>query len=257
MKVDFVKYHGTGNDFVMIDNRQGLISLSKAQIQQLCDRRFGIGADGVILIEQPQSNSTLFYSNYYNSDGSQSFCGNGSRCSLHFARALGMTDEQLPFGAVDGEHQGWWEEELAVIRMKDTLPPSIARDHHFIDTGSPHVIVYVENVDKVNVAAEGRSIRNREEWKKEGVNVNFVSSDKDVLKVRTYERGVEAETLSCGTGVTAVALVDATLHGGKKRKIKTPGGMLKVRFESDSTGFIKIDLIGPATPVYTGQIQLV
>ena len=254
--LDFVKYHGTGNDFVMIDNRKGDIQLSSEQVQRLCDRRFGIGADGVILIEKPRSEGTLFYSNYYNSDGSQSFCGNGSRCSLHFAKALGMNEHKLPFGAIDGDHQGWWENSLAVIRMGDAKVPTKARDHFFIHTGSPHVVVFVDDVSSVDVRSEGRVIRNWEEWRKEGVNVNFVSRENDHLAVRTYERGVEGETLSCGTGVTAVALVDASLNGGQERSIKTPGGKLKVRFVMNDKGFEQVDLIGPATPVYQGQIQL-
>ncbi|MCH2199719.1 MAG: diaminopimelate epimerase [Flavobacteriales bacterium] len=254
MQVTFTKYHGTGNDFIMIDNRSGAIQLKENVVQRLCDRHFGVGADGIILIE---THSSLdFYMNYYNSDGSQSFCGNGSRCAVHFAKELGIDADLVSFEAIDGEHEARWEDGQVVIKMGDALPPDQLDNHYFIHTGSPHVVKFVPNVAATDVFTEGAQIRNSEDYLDEGTNVNFVERRDDTLLVRTYERGVEDETLSCGTGVTGAAMVDAYLNGGSERFIQTPGGSLHVRFQMQSDGFFKVELKGPATPVFQGILDL-
>lgn len=255
--VTFYKYQGTGNDFIMIDNRNNQLSLSTDQIVKLCDRRFGIGADGVILIEPGKSEGSHFYSNYYNSDGSQSFCGNGSRCSIRFAQELGFTQTEFVFDAIDGLHHGKADESSVSILMGDTGQSEMKGGHLFLNTGSPHVVKYVESVDLVQVNSDGSAIRYAAPWEKDGVNVNFVERlSKGSLKVRTYERGVEAETLSCGTGVTAVALIDAEQHPGDARVIITPGGELEVTFERKRIGFASIWLKGPAEKVFEGEVSL-
>ncbi|MFM1932261.1 MAG: hypothetical protein RL226_1564 [Bacteroidota bacterium] len=255
MKLDFEKYHGTGNDFILADNRTLNWVPTVDQIKQLCDRHFGIGADGVILIEK--SDEAQFYVNYFNSDGSKSFCGNGSRCAVQFAASLGIASEHVLFDAIDGLHHARMEDNLIAIKMRDTAKIEHQRPHHFAHTGSPHIVKYVEDVNDVEVVHEGRLIRFSEKWKKEGTNVNFVEKDEDRLMVRTYERGVEDETLSCGTGVTAVALTDFDIYGGAlERTIDTPGGTLRVTFEKNEGGFTNIWLIGPAQRVFSGQINL-
>jgi diaminopimelate epimerase len=253
-KLTFTKYHGTGNDFIMVDNRQMQHVLTTAQVQLLCDRHFGVGADGVILIE-PDS-ETEFHMNYYNSDGSQSFCGNGSRCAVHFAGVLGMVQHEVSFRAIDGTHHARMKGDWIEIAMRDTLLPEHLVDGHFVHTGSPHVLVYVDHLDTFPVFSEGQRIRNSEPWGARGTNVNFLQHTPAGLAMRTYERGVENETLSCGTGATAAAIVDAFIHGGNQRTLITQGGELKVRFTQNKTGFNEIWLCGTATPVFSGNIQL-
>lgn len=259
MKLHFTKYQGTGNDFVMVDGRDGRCSLSVSDVRQICDRHFGVGADGLIIIE---SHASLdFTMNYYNSDGSQSFCGNGSRCAVHFIHQLGMLKKHYRFEAIDGEHEAYMNLEAnhVEVKMRATDLPERHGNDYFTHTGSPHYIRYVADLDEYNVLGEGQAVRFSTPWKKAGTNVNFVEQQgPDVLKVRTYERGVEAETLSCGTGVTAVAITDAWLHGGEHKTIITPGGSLEVRFKRtrDQHGFEEIWLCGPATSVFTGSIEL-
>lgn len=255
MKLEFTKYHGTGNDFIMVDNRQLRWVPTAETIKIICDRHFGIGADGLILIET--STDADFHMNYYNSDGSQSFCGNGSRCAVHYSKTLGIGNQTVVFTAIDGEHNARWEDEEIAIHMKDTNAVEHLRPHHFANTGSPHVVKYVDDVNDVEVVHEGRLIRFSERWKKQGTNVNFVEKTDECLMVRTYERGVEDETLSCGTGVTAVALVDFDIYGGDtQRTIETPGGFLRVSFQPEGKTFTDIWLIGPAKKVFTGSIDI-
>ncbi|MFT4682952.1 MAG: diaminopimelate epimerase [Flavobacteriales bacterium] len=252
--LSFSKYHGTGNDFVMINNLAGEIKLTHKQISLLCDRNFGVGADGVILIES--SVNAAFHMNYYNSDGSQSFCGNGSRCAVHFADSLGIAANDLTFEAIDGVHQAAFSQDQVRIKMGDTGFPSVEKGGYFLNTGSPHVVVYKTNLQIVSVVNEGQAIRYSDQWKAEGTNVNFVLREANYLSVRTYERGVENETLSCGTGVTAVALVDAFLNGGEARHIQTLGGRLELSFKRTEKGFESIWMSGPATKVFDGKINI-
>lgn len=258
MKFHFYKYQATGNDFVLIDNRSGGLSLTADQIQKICDRRFGIGADGLILIEKdPHAN---FNVNYFNSDGSQSLCGNGSRAAVQFASSLGLVNGKARFNAYDGFHDA----ELlpaGIIRLKMNDVNSIeqAGDDYIINTGSPHYIRFVDNVEIMPVYGEGKKIRYSERFKQQGINVNFVQLLPDNrIFVRTYERGVENETLSCGTGVTAAAL--ASLYKGYSSPVyvKTLGGDLSVEFKSDgmSGKFQDIFLVGPAKMVFEGDLEL-
>lgn len=257
MEIEFYKYQGTGNDFIMMDDREGRIELSKLQIAKLCDRRLGIGADGIILIrDHPELD---FHMLYYNADGSQSFCGNGSRCSIAFARKLNMISNHTRFMAVDGLHEGKIEGNLYATHMKDVSKIELKGKDFFMDTGSPHYIKWVENVDKINVVLEGKLIRNSAEYKVQGTNVNFAHHSKDNLCIRTYERGVEDETLSCGTGVTAVALAANYLNqqkGKQEQRVITRGGELKIRFNSKNDGsYDDIWLVGPAEMVFKGKIE--
>ena len=264
MKIHFYKYQATGNDFVVIDNREGKIAFSKEQISQVCDRRFGVGADGLMLIEKdPQLNFNL---QYFNSDGSQSLCGNGSRAAVKFASHLGMINGKATFNAYDGGHIA----ELSptgIVKFKLNNVESTVKhgDDLFINTGSPHYIKFVSDIQNYPVVEEGRRIRYSDAFKPGGTNVNFVSLEgNNTIFVRTYERGVEDETLSCGTGVTAAALA-ASLHGYKSPvRIKTLGGDLSVDFEkaqsshpdTQSAGFKEIFLSGPAKLVFEGDLEL-
>jgi diaminopimelate epimerase len=257
MKFHFYKYQATGNDFVVVDNRDGALSFTKEQIERICDRKFGIGADGLMLIEK---HPTLdFNLQYFNSDGSQSLCGNGSRAAVQFASKLGLVNGKASFEAYDGAHAA----ELlstGVIRLKmnDVQKADALGQDYFIHTGSPHFIRFVSDIQNHKVFEEGREIRYSKPFEPGGTNVNFVERQKDnTIFVRTYERGVEDETLSCGTGVTAAALA-ASFHGYTSPvKIKTLGGDLAVEFKSGHSGmFGDIFLIGPAKLVFEGDLEL-
>lgn len=258
MTLTFYKYQGTGNDFVIIDNRKGDIELSTQQVKHLCDRRFGIGADGLMLLQELPGYD--FEMVYYNADGREStMCGNGGRCLTRFAYDIGMHQEKFRFLAVDGEHEATLGEQGWIhLKMKDV--DGVANHHgdFVLDTGSPHYIKPVEHVMDINVFDEGRNIRYSKEFEKNGINVNFVESYGDKIIVRTYERGVEDETYSCGTGVTASALVFAHNDNGFNRvEVKTKGGNLAVEF--DKTGeqrFGNIWLCGPAVFVFKGIIHI-
>ena len=256
MKIAFFKYQGTGNDFVMIDGRDKKLALSKKQIQKICDRRFGVGADGVIILKNHETCD--FDMDYYNADGSQSFCGNGSRCAQAFATELGIIRGDSYFKAIDGFHHGKSVEYFYATQMGDVDEVEFVGSDYFIHTGSPHYIKYVADVDQVNVIEEGRAIRNSSTYKKEGTNVNFVSIENGYLKVRTYERGVEDETFSCGTGVTAVAmsyLVKADSNQGAVT-IETKGGKLQIDLERVAEHqFENVWLIGPAKEVFSGECK--
>lgn len=257
----FVKYQATGNDFILIDNRSGEIQLSKNQIIKLCDRKFGIGADGVILIEK--SDSTDFTVNYYNSDGSQSLCGNGSRAAVQFASSLKLVNGKTTFEAYDGVHQAeLLNSGIVRLKMRDVTGMKNIGHDLFIHTGSPHYIRFEKTLRDSPIFEEGRKIRYSEAFKPGGTNVNFVEILPDNnLFVRTYERGVENETLSCGTGVTAAALAATTRGFSSPIKIKTLGGELSVEFKTShsgesSTSFTDIYLIGPAKRVFDGTLEL-
>ena len=257
--MNFYKYQGTGNDFVMIDNRKNIFDKSDLRlIHQLCDRRFGIGADGLILIEK--SDDFDFNMIYFNADGSQSFCGNGSRCAVAFASYLGIVGNKAMFLAIDGEHEAWMNENGEVsLKMHDVENIEKGNDYYFIYTGSPHYIVDVKDVNLINVFEEGKKVRYNSRFKQEGTNVNFVHYHSDGLDIRTYERGVEDETLSCGTGVTASALswADKNKSTIGKIEVNTKGGKLKVAFKRNDFGaFHDIWLIGPAKMVFKGEILI-
>jgi len=257
MTIDFYKYQATGNDFVMIDNRNGKYAFSNEQISALCHRKFGIGADGLILIQQ--HDTCDFEMIYYNPDGSQSLCGNGSRCAVKFAYFLGLIDKKTTFVAFDGEHAGEiLPNDWVKLKMKDVQNVRLMSDGIFIDTGSPHLVKFVVNLKNYKVYQEGKMIRNGGLFKSEGVNVNFVEALPDnQIFVRTYERGVEDETMSCGTGVTAAAVASIQKGYNSPVRIKTLGGNLEVEFNSNSNNYYsKVHLIGPAEEVFKGTFQL-
>lgn len=256
MKIHFLKYQATGNDFVLIDNRDGKLSFSTAQIQKICDRKFGVGADGLMLIEKHPSLD--FNVVYYNSDGSQSLCGNGSRAAVHFASALGMVNGKMQFNAYDGAHDAEiLPADIVRLRMNNVDRVDRIGDDFFINTGSPHYIRFVKNIDDYPVVEKGREIRYSDAYKPGGTNVNFVELlDNNTIFVRTYERGVEDETLSCGTGVTAAALAAQLMGDSSPIAIKTKGGILSVEFKSGQSGtFKEIHLIGPAKKVFQGDLE--
>jgi len=257
MELHFFKYQGTGNDFIMIDNRSGQVVLSPEQVAFLCHRRFGIGADGLILLEPEKGFD--FKMVYYNSDGNlSSMCGNGGRCITAFARQLGIISDKARFVAVDGPHEANINDDGVALKMQDVKQVELGEDYFYLNTGSPHYVKMVQDVEHLDVFSEGRNIRNSARFREEGTNVNFIEKLEDALFVRTYERGVEDETLSCGTGVTAAALVAAVngIATGKNSCIvKTRGGTLEVTFEKVlEKNFYNIWLKGPAVLVFEGSI---
>lgn len=261
MQVHFYKYEATGNDFVLLDNRQANIKLSTAQIQKICDRRFGVGADGLMLIEKhPALDFNLVY---YNSDGSQSLCGNGARAAVRMASSLGLINGHASFNAHDGRHDAEiLGQGVVKVKMNDVLEAKKYGDDWFINTGSPHFIKFVSNVASYPVFEEGREIRNSSAFAPAGTNVNFVELlPGNTLFVRTYERGVENETLSCGTGVTAAALAAHAAGYRSPINIKSPGGELVVEFKAGQSGshevaFHDIFLVGPAKMVFQGDLEI-
>ncbi|MFT6984190.1 MAG: diaminopimelate epimerase [Crocinitomicaceae bacterium] len=256
MKLNFSKYQGTGNDFIMIDNINGdSDALTISQIQFLCDRKIGIGADGLIKIS---SHSDFdFEVEYYNADGTQSFCGNGARCSVSFAKSLGLLDDKTSFMAIDGPHVASINNE-GIVRLEMLSVDGITSDRndYIVDTGSPHFVRIVANSDETEIVEFGKSIRYSERFREEGINVNLVRyAGKNEINVETYERGVEDETLSCGTGVTAAALVYMVFDTDSKFvDVSTKGGVLKVEATQTKNGFENIWLSGPALKVYDGSI---
>jgi diaminopimelate epimerase len=258
MKIPFHKYQATGNDFILIDNRSDVYSFSVDQIKKLCDRKFGIGADGLILIEKHPT--TDFNLNYYNSDGSQSLCGNGSRAAVQFASTLGIINGKTSFHAYDGAHKAELQPTGKIcLHMNDVDEVKELDENIFINTGSPHLICFVDDVQHYPVFDEGKKLRYDKKFEAQGgTNVNFVElQPNNTIFVRTYERGVENETLSCGTGVTAAALA-ASRHGySSPITVKTLGGELSVEFEqhSGSSLFSNICLIGPAKKVFEGIFE--
>lgn len=259
MRITFAKYQATGNDFILIDNRKNEYKLSAVQIKYLCDRKFGIGADGIMLIEpHPALDFNLVY---FNSDGSQSLCGNGSRAAVHFASQLGVVNGKTRFNAYDGEHLG----ELGAqdtIRIKLNDVSEIRQDDAdvFLNTGSPHVVRFINSAESFPVFEEGKKIRYSKPFAAwGGTNVNFVELLTDnTIFVRTYERGVENETLSCGTGVTAAALAASQKGYQSPVKVKTLGGNLRVEFrqQSNKPYYTEIYLSGPAKKVFEGVVEL-
>lgn len=255
----FFKYQGTGNDFVILDNRKGEIAFSREQVALFCDRRFGIGADGLMLLNSHPAYD--FEMKYYNADGGEStMCGNGGRCLVKFAADSGIIRENYRFLAIDGEHLASIESNGNVaLKMNDVATIQNENGNFILNTGSPHFVNLVENVMELDVVKKGREVRYSDAFSKEGINVNFVEVRKngDGIIVRTYERGVEDETFSCGTGVTAAALVSHPAQEGSNTvAIKTKGGSLQVAYEKTAKGFQNIWLIGPAVKVFEGRIEV-
>ena len=257
MKLPFYKYQGTGNDFILIDNRQEEFPKSDTKfVAELCHRRFGIGADGLILLENDPSSD--FKMVYFNADGNEgSMCGNGGRCIVAFANFLGIIDTKATFRAIDGLHQAELDKDQVKLHMNNVSEIKVKPNALFLDTGSPHHVQMVSELENFNVVKEGTKLRYGIYGEK-GSNINFVEQvNANQFAVRTYERGVENETLSCGTGVTAVAL--AMHHSGKTTNklvhIETPGGLLNISFEKNGDGYTQIYLTGPAKQVFRGEIQ--
>ncbi|GJM28018.1 MAG: diaminopimelate epimerase [Cyclobacteriaceae bacterium] len=254
-EINFHKYQGTGNDFIMIDDRMNGFDLSRIDlISRWCDRKFGIGADGVILIrDHPDYDFEMVY---FNPDGTQSLCGNGSRCAVRFAESLGIVSASCKFMAVDGLHEGQIQGEQIRIKMHNVDTLLKTEEDYFVDTGSPHYVTLVKELANVDVVKEGRTIRNNPRFLPGGTNVNFVQPKNGQVLVRTYERGVEDETLSCGTGVTAVALVMAAQGFESPVNISAAGGDLQVSFiKTPDKGYTEVYLSGPAEKVFEGIIQ--
>ncbi len=278
MAIRFYKYHGTGNDFILLDDRQKLLKTDDPEIQSLmaawCNRHTGIGADGLILIREAVKAD--FEMVFFNSDGRPgSMCGNGGRCAVAFAHRLGIVNSETTFLATDGLHHAYLTgkkgNRLAIsLGLNNTDMPVSRQGHYFVHTGSPHVVVFSPGVADMDVVREGRNLRNSSVYSKEGVNVNFAENLLNgAFLVRTYERGVENETLSCGTGATAVAIAawqhfpenrsDSRESRYDSREISTRGGRLLVSFSPPSEGkqfFSDIFLHGPAEMVFSGSIRL-
>lgn len=260
MNVPFFKYQGTGNDFILIDNRSLFFPKNDTKlIERLCDRRFGIGADGLILLESDKISD--FKMVYYNSDGREStLCGNGGRCIVAFANRLGVIGNQTTFLAVDGIHYAEVVSEGQIsLQMHDVTELTFGSDYVFLNTGSPHHICLVDSVADVPVKELGREIRYSALYGAAGSNVNFVEPISDSeFAVRTYERGVEDETLSCGTGVTAAAIALNAL--GKTHShsvtVHVPGGTLEVSYEPKENQYTRVFLKGPATFVFEGVVNI-
>ncbi|SFS74958.1 diaminopimelate epimerase [Lutibacter maritimus] len=259
MKLHFYKYQGTGNDFIMIDNRSLFFPKSNVGlIEKLCNRRFGIGADGLILLENSEKQD--FKMMYYNADGNEgSMCGNGGRCIVAFAKQLGIIKNETSFDAIDGLHFASVKNEIVSLKMIDVSDIVEESTHSFLNTGSPHHVTFCNSVSAINVKEEGAKIRYGAPYFKTGANVNFVEkTSNNTFKVRTYERGVEDETLACGTGVTAVAIAaHKTLKTTKSTiEIEVLGGNLEVSFKNEGKNYTNVFLKGPAQFVFEGTIEI-
>ncbi|MGM0667319.1 MAG: diaminopimelate epimerase [Bacteroidota bacterium] len=258
MQIIFNKYHGTGNDFIIIDNRNSCINPANEKlIGFLCDRHRGVGSDGLILIDEHEKYD--FEMRYFNADGREgSMCGNGGRCAVAFAEKTGIGRGKGSFLTSDGEHSYKIKGNIISVSLCDTRPPVTIGGNNFIDTGSPHYIINVADCEKVNVYEKGKSIRWSDSFAPGGTNVDFVEHRDDGLFVRTFERGVENETLSCGTGVAAAAISSrwGKEEGKYEVSVETPGGILKVSFQTAKDLITQISLSGPAEFVFAGIIDV-
>ncbi len=261
MNIPFSKYQGTGNDFILIDNRNNSFTdLSQKEIERICDRHFSIGADGLMMLNLKEGFD--FEMKYYNADGNPgSMCGNGGRCIVRFAYDLGIHKESYHFIASDGEHEAELDSISNIInlKMRDVSGYKEVDGHYIVDTGSPHYVHFVPDVGKINVVKEGSAIRNSSTFIKEGINVNFVEQKaEDELYVRTYERGVEDETFSCGTGVTASALVcHHNEIGYNEVNVQTKGGNLIVKYDRNyQNAYTNIWLCGAAEKAFDGKVEV-
>ncbi|MDP9291169.1 MAG: diaminopimelate epimerase [Verrucomicrobiota bacterium] len=260
----FTKMNGAGNDFVLADNRDGALHLDGAQIARICDRHRGVGADGVLLVE-PAQNGADFRMRYYNSDGGEAeMCGNGARCFARFAGQLGGQRDEVRFETIAGVITGRCLDGVVELEMSE--PRNLRLNEslenfilHSIDTGVPHAVLFVDNIEKVDVAKSGALLRYHERFAPRGTNVNFVQKiDAQTIAIRTYERGVEAETLACGTGVVASALVFHSISGAQSPvQVRVRGGdLLAVGFQKHGDDFFAVTLTGPAEFVFEGEIDL-
>jgi len=259
LKISFYKYQGAGNDFVMIDDRDGNFPAETEIIKKMCDRHFGIGADGLILLQNDPSKD--FGMVYYNADGKiGSMCGNGGRCIVRFAEDLGLISEKAEFMASDGLHTAFSEKQMIRLSMQNVEKIEKHPNHWFLDTGSPHHIEFVNDTQSVDVRTKGAGIRYGSPYFEKGSNVNFVQIlNEDTIKIRTYERGVEDETLACGTGVTAAAIAayESNRIAVDDINVKAVGGDLKVSFSKDKNGgYREIWLSGPAEFEFKGEIEI-
>ena len=260
MILRFSKYHGTGNDFIIIDNRKKDFSEDQKLIHALCHRQFGIGADGLMVLSNHESFD--FSMKYYNSDGNEgSMCGNGGRCIAAYYFNNISAKNVIQFEAYDGIHHAEinsYDKNITLVRLHLHNVEKVEKNNSdfLLNTGSPHLVKFVESVDSIDVKITGREIRNHSQFAPDGVNVNFVEFRDDKLYVRTYERGVEDETLSCGTGVTASAIAASFLKEKSDFEIITRGGNLMVSFQKESNSFKNIWLTGPASLVYSGEIEM-
>jgi len=259
MILSFYKYQGAGNDFILLDNRAKKINnINPQQIKKLCNRNFGIGADGLMLLNQHEEFD--FEMDYYNSDGSGgTMCGNGGRCIVAFAKQLGLVNKHTRFIASDGKHEATIDESGTVkLRMIDVKTVNQKQNGFFINTGAPHHIEFANHVNDLNVFDRGKQIRYSSEYKENGTNVNFVQVTDKGIQIRTYERGVENETLACGTGAVASAISYYKKYAANSKNIKvqTLGGELQVSFNDNGSVFTDVYLSGPAKFVFRGQIDL-
>ena len=256
MKINFSKYQGAGNDFIIIDNRNTLFDpLNHELISRLCDRRMGIGADGLMLLNT--SVDYAFKMVYFNADGKPgSMCGNGARCIVAFAKQLDIFEDECTFLAFDGPHYAEWSKEFVRLKMSDITSVESINGSYFIDSGSPHYISFVDNLEDLDVTKEGQLIRYNERFNSDGTNVNFVKLGERNISIRTYERGVEAETLACGTGAVACAI--ATFEKGhiqnNSLEVKVLGGWLKVDFQKTDY-YSDVFLTGPYQEVFKGEVE--
>ena len=256
MIINFYKYHGTGNDFILIDDRKELFDIKNQNfIQTICERRFGIGADGLILLRN--HNIYDFEMLFFNSTGERStFCGNGGRCILAFSNYLGITAKEIKFWAYDGLHEGVVFEDMIKLKMRDVNQIDVNEKFITLDTGSPHLVKIVKDLKKIDVIKEGSKLRYSKEFGDYGINVNFVQIDKKI-SIRTYERGDEMESLSCGTGsvATAIALYEVEKSSSNNIDIYTEGGKLTVSFNYIDKKYTDIWLSGNAEMTYQGKIK--
>lgn len=260
MEIPFVKYQGTGNDFVMINAFQDsdiISSFDTSLVKRMCDRHFGIGADGLIILAPDEE--LEFKMIYFNSDGAiSSMCGNGGRCLAHFAYKLGVVGSTMSFNAIDGKHEAVIDDQVS-LKMGNVLAYSKSGEDYILDTGSPHYVRFVSSLKGDDFIQKAREIRYSDRFREEGINVNFVVLKKGSVSMRTYERGVEDETLSCGTGVVAASLASflksdeqilSPIH------VLAPGGNLSVEFKYDAGQFTDIWLKGPAKEVFSGRFSV-
>ena len=259
MNLHFTKYQGTGNDFIIIDNRKR--QYDKLPVATLCHPKFGVGADGLMLLQLIEGYD--FEMVYYNSDGNiSSMCGNGGRCMVDFARRLGVFQgDRTNFKAIDGPHEAIWTNDWIELKMQDVKQVDVNTEGHYIlDTGSPHYVIFTDNIQQIDIIPAARQIRYNDTFRARGINVNFVEvTNPSEIKVRTYERGVENETLSCGTGVTASAIALSrhlpSAPGFRKVSISTPGGELEVKYQATDQ-ITDVWLCGPATKVFEGDMLI-
>lgn len=263
MRIPFYKYQGTGNDFVVIDERQSsyIDSTNVALINSLCDRRFGIGADGLMLLSNSKNPKVDFTMTYFNADGNLgSMCGNGGRCLTAFAHSKNIFQTHCVFDAVDGLHEANFnDDETVSLKFIDVDTVEIGDGFFILNTGSPHYVVFVEDLNDINVFENGQQIRYSERFVKVGINVNFCQIlDTNKLRIATYERGVENETFSCGTGIVATVLAYSLKSGNTNPvTVQTKGGNLSVSFSKiDKMQFENIWLTGPAVKSFEGYIEV-